>query len=90
MRNRLERFANQRVYGDVTSPYDLMTGLSRRITETVSPEETLSELAAVTARGLRSRTVRVRLFLPDSVVDEVIWPDGFAGEAAFPIKRDVS
>ena len=95
-RSRLERLANRLVYGDVASPYDLMAGLSRRITGAMSPDETLAELAAVTARGLRSRAVRVRLAATapgdgdGDVVQEAVWPDEpIDPPPTFPIVRDV-
>ena len=92
-RSFLDRLANRLVYGEATSPYDLMAGLSRRIADAVTPDQTLVELAEVTARGLRSRAVRVRLFAADAETEvaEVTWPPLAAVEpvATFPIERAV-
>ena len=93
VRSRLERFANRLVYGTVTSPYDLMAGMSRRIASAMTPDQTLAELAEVTAHGLRSRAARVQLFgAGEAAPQEATWP---AFEPAvdppptFPISRTV-
>ena len=91
VRNRLERLANRLVYGNVTSPYDLMAGMSRRIASAMTPDETLAEMAEVTAHGLRSRAARVRLFATaGGSADEATWPpDVEALPPTFPVSRAV-
>ncbi|HUP87415.1 MAG TPA: sensor histidine kinase [Acidimicrobiales bacterium] len=92
-RSRLERVANRLVYGNVTSPYDLMAGMSRRIASAMTPDQTLAELAEVTARGLRSRAARVQLFATGAAsADEATWSDpalAMGPAPMFPIGRTV-
>ncbi|HVF32568.1 MAG TPA: sensor histidine kinase [Acidimicrobiales bacterium] len=92
-RSRLERLANRLVYGDVTSPYDLMAGMSRRIAHAMTPDQTMTELAEVAARGLRSRAARVQLFpTDDGTAQEATWPEAELAidpVPTFPIARTV-
>jgi signal transduction histidine kinase len=74
VRERLQRLANRVVYGARLSPYEAIAQLTHRVTDLVTFEDVLPEIAEATALGVGASTVQVRLFVPggdDQVAD---WP----------------
>ncbi|HEX2064299.1 MAG TPA: sensor histidine kinase [Acidimicrobiales bacterium] len=74
VRTRVQLVANKLVYGDVATPYDVVTDFSQRMSAALSLADVLPGMAEAAARGVRATRSRVRLFLPDGGHQEVIWP----------------
>jgi signal transduction histidine kinase len=83
VRERVQRVANRLVYGKRATPYEVMSGFSRRMAGAFSIEEALPQMAEAAARGVGASRSRVRLLLPGGQEESVLWPpdqpgDGFA------------
>jgi signal transduction histidine kinase len=76
MRERVQRLANQLVYGQRATPYEVMAGFSRRVADTPSVGEVLPQMAQAAARGVGASAARVRVFLPGSQPRSEVWPVG--------------
>jgi signal transduction histidine kinase len=76
MRARAQRLANRLVYGETTSPYDVLADLGRRLAGALSPDDLLPSLARSAASGVGASAAEVRLVLPDGSERAVAWPDG--------------
>lgn len=90
VRRRFELMANRLVYGEVVPPYELMSGLSRRMGGTLSPDAALHEIASAVGRGLRARGARVRLELPTGSTEAVWRAEDSRPAERFDIVRSVS
>jgi signal transduction histidine kinase len=77
-----QRVANRLVYGRRASPYEVLTGFSRRLVEALSPEEVLPRMAEATARGVGGSRARVRVYVPGALDRAVAWPPATV-DAAF-------
>jgi signal transduction histidine kinase len=94
-RNRVRRFANRLVYGRRSTPYEVMAGFAHRVSDTLSVDDVLPEMAEAAARGVGATRARVRLLLPDGGERSVSWPDdATAGNGAVssdgpPVSVDV-
>ncbi|MDQ4096344.1 MAG: sensor histidine kinase, partial [Actinomycetota bacterium] len=75
VRARVQLMANKLVYGDVVTPYDVVTDFSHRMSAVFSVADVLPGMAEAAAKGVRATRSRVRLFLPDGGHQEVAWPD---------------
>jgi signal transduction histidine kinase len=82
VRQRMKRFANRLVYGDRSTPYEVLTSFSRRMSESLSVEEIIPRMAEAAARGVGAARSRVRVFLPDGASRSVTWPPQ-AGDGDF-------
>jgi signal transduction histidine kinase len=82
VRQRMKRFANRLVYGDRSTPYEVLTSFSRRMAESLSVEEIIPRMAEAAARGVGAARSRVRVFLPDGASRSVTWPPQ-AGDGDF-------
>ena len=89
VRRRVEMVVNRLVYGDVVAPYELMSGLSRRMTDTISPDDVLGELAAAVGRGLRAAAARVELNLPAGSRGATWLPAGATPADDYQLSRPV-
>ena len=76
VRGRVQRFANELVYGEQVTPYEVITGFSHRMTGALSIEEVLPRMAEAAAKGVGGVRSRVRLFLPGGGEEQVVWPPG--------------
>jgi plastocyanin len=76
LRRRLQRLANVLVYGQRASPYDVVTGLARRIADSLSVEETLPALAEAAARAVGAERAKAQVTLPSGAVRSAVWPAG--------------
>ena len=63
VRERAEHLASQLVFGDLAEPYEVLSGFSRQVGDSLLAEEILPLMAQAVARGVRARGARVRLFL---------------------------
>jgi signal transduction histidine kinase len=79
-RQRVQRLANQLVYGRRATPYDALAALSRRVVDTVPSEVLLSDMAraACDAIGVRSASFWLRADRELSLVAS--WPPDSAHE----------
>src|SRR5207302_3160638 len=74
VRDRVQRFANQLVYGHRASPYEVLSECSRRMAEALSMDEVLPRMAEAAARGVGGPSARVRVFVPGGADRVVAWP----------------
>jgi len=74
-RDRAQRFANRLVYGRRATPYEVMAGFSKRVSNTLSTDDVLPEMAEAAVRGVGAARGRVRLFLADGGERAVSWPN---------------
>ena len=74
VRERVQRFANQLVYGHRASPYQVLSEFSRRMAEALSIDDVLPRMAEAAARGVGGRSGRVRVFVPGGADRALAWP----------------
>lgn len=79
VRIRLQRLANQLVYGVPTDPYAVLAELSRTAAAG-DVNHALAQIAQAFARGMGSPRARVRLLLPGAATLTVTWPPGATGD----------
>ena len=75
VRERVRSVANRLVYGKRATPYEVMAGFAHRVSDSVSVEEVLPEMAEVAARGVGARAARVRIELTGGAERTVVWPE---------------
>ena len=61
MRDRLQRFVNRLMYGERDDPYAVLSGLSRRLEGSLSPEATLPAVVETVAQALKLPYVAIAL-----------------------------
>lgn len=76
IRTRVQRLANRLVYGQRSSPYEVMAEVSRRIAGASSPEEMLPVVAETAARAVGAASARVRMTISSGDSCEALWPTG--------------
>ena len=76
VKERVQRLANELVYGERITPYEVITSFSHRMTGALSIEEVLPRMAEAAARGVGGVRGRVRLFLPGGGDAQFLWPGG--------------
>ncbi len=89
-RRRLERLANRLVFGARATPYEVLTQLSQRLSDALTPAETLPRIAETVARAVGGVAGRVTLRLPENQTVSASWPsaaDGGAREEVVPVVR---
>ena len=74
LRQRVQRFANRLVYGQRTSPYEVLSQFSRRMADALSVDEVLPRMAEAAARGVGGKSAHVKVFVPGSENRVVAWP----------------
>ncbi|MDP9401767.1 MAG: histidine kinase [Actinomycetota bacterium] len=75
VRDRLQRLANRLVYGQRSTPYEVMADLARRLSGAYSVDEVLPRMAEAAARGVGAEQARVRVLLPSGRERSVRWPE---------------
>ena len=63
VKERVQRVANRLVYGQRSTPYEVMANLSRVASGAIEPHDILPSVAAVAASGVGARSARVSLVL---------------------------
>ena len=63
VKERVQRVANRLVYGQRSTPYEVMANLSRVASGAIEPHDILPSVAAVAASGVGARAARVSLVL---------------------------
>jgi signal transduction histidine kinase len=84
LRQRLQRVANQLVYGHRLSPYEVLSEFSRRMAGVLSIDEVLPRLAAEAARGVGGQACRISVHVPGGE-DRIVASPG--EDAAGPFDR---
>lgn len=88
LRARLERAANRVVYGQRATPYELLSGFTRRAVEGYAEEDAIELLARVMADGLMAESAAVRMGTADGDGVRVCWPGPDA--PARPALREIT
>ena len=87
-RERAHRVANRLVYGVRATPYEVMTGFSQRMAESLSVDDVLPQMAEVAGRGVGATSATISVTLPNGIRAET-WsdnnPDGGEPARAFPV-----
>src|SRR5438094_4153885 len=76
VRQRVERWANQVVYGSRSTPYEALTGFSHRIAGAYADEEVLSRLARVLVEGTGATMATVWIYRASDPIAAASWPEG--------------
>jgi signal transduction histidine kinase len=74
LRERLQRLANQVVYGHRLSPYDVLSDFSRRMAVALSADDVLPRMAEAAKRGVGGVRGRVRVYVPGGRDQVIAWP----------------
>lgn len=74
LRVRLERAANRVVYGQRATPYELLSGFTRRAVEGYAADDAIDLLAKAMADGLTAEAAAVRIGAADGTCVLVCWP----------------
>ena len=85
VRQWVERWANQLVYGNRSTPYEALTELSHRIAGAYADEEVLPRLSRVLAEGTGATIVTVWIYGAGDPIAVATWP-----EAAPPLRAGVA
>ena len=87
-RVRLQRLANQLVYGVPADPYTVLAELSRT-PSAGNVDHALDQIAQAVATGMGGRQARVRLLLPGGQARTATWPPGATGNFGqkFPVSH---
>lgn len=81
LRERLQRLADQLVYGQRATPYDAMVGLARRMASALAADEVLPRTAEAAARSVGARRGQATLYLSDGQERSAEWPLGSTATA---------
>ena len=74
VRERVQRLANQLVYGRRATPYEVLSQFSGRIATTYGSEEILPQMANVLAEGTGASRADVWLRIGDHMASAASWP----------------
>src|SRR3989440_1268820 len=85
VRQRVERWANQLVYGSRSTPYEALTGFSHRMAGAYADEEVLSRLARVLVEGTGATMATVWIDRAGDPIAAASWP-----QAEPPLRPDVA
>jgi len=80
MRDRLQKVANRLVYGQRATPYEVLSGFSRRVAESVAATDVLPRMARVLAEGTGAVHADVWLRSGTVLSQAASWPEA-AGPA---------
>ena len=81
LRERLQRLANQVVYGHRLSPYDVLSEFSRRMAGALSVDDVLPRMAEAATRGVAGVRGRVRVYVPGGQDQVITWPAEAIGDS---------
>ena len=85
VRDRVQRLANRLVYGQRSTPYEVLTRFSDRVGNTYATEDVLPRTARVIAEGVNAARATVWLHLADELRPAAEWPDVAPTAAAVPL-----
>jgi signal transduction histidine kinase len=81
VRDRVQRFANQLVYGTRATPYEVMSDFADRMGSTYAATDLLPMMARTVAQGVGAGRVDVWLAVGPGLVREATWPPEPAGQS---------
>src|SRR5438093_4795930 len=90
VRQRVERWANQLVYGTRSTPYEALTDFSHRVAGAYADEEVLPRLARVLVEGTGATIATVWIRRAGDPIAAATWPDSaspLAADAADRVAR---
>ena len=85
-RDRVQRFANRIVYGQRSTPYEVLTRFSDRIGNTYANDDVLPRTARVIAEGVNAERTTIWLHLADELRPSAGWPE--IDPMASPVKLE--
>jgi signal transduction histidine kinase len=85
LRSRFQRLANRMVYGQRSTPYEVLSELSERLAEAAGPDELMTRMAKVLAQGTRATGARVWLKVGAELRPAAAWPGTGPLPAALPL-----
>ena len=85
VRRRVERWANQLVYGTRSTPYEALTDFSHRVAGAYADEEVLPRLARVLVEGTGATVASVWIRRAGDPIAAATWPD-----TASPLAADAA
>jgi signal transduction histidine kinase len=74
LKDRFQRLSNRLVYGRRSTPYEVLSELSERLTEAVETDELLQQMAQVLASGTAATGAQVWLRVGDELRLTAAWP----------------
>ena len=74
-RDRVQRFANRIVYGQRSTPYEVLTRFSDRVGNTYATDDVLPRTARVIAEGVNAERATIWLHLADELRPAAGWPE---------------
>ena len=75
VRERLQKVANQLVYGKRATPYEVLSQFSERVAETYAADEALPRMARVLAEGTGAQRADVWLRTGSVLRPAAVWPE---------------
>jgi signal transduction histidine kinase len=75
MKQRVERWANQLVFGNRSTPYEALAGFSHRVAGAYADEEVLPRLARVLVEGTGATVASVWIRRAGAPIAAATWPD---------------
>ena len=85
-RDRVQRLANRIVYGQRSTPYEVLTRFSDRVGNTYATDDILPRTARVIAEGVNAERATIWLHLADELRPAASWPE--VDPSARPIVLD--
>ena len=86
VKERVQRIANRLVYGQRSTPYEVMANLSRAASGAVEPRAILPSVAAVAASGVGARATRVSLVLHSGEALAATHPEEVEGDVRYDVE----
>jgi signal transduction histidine kinase len=88
-RDRVQRFANRIVYGQRSTPYEVLTRFSDRVGNTYATDDVLPRTARVIAEGVNAERATIWLHLADELRPAAGWPDVDPAASSLALEDDV-
>ena len=89
LRARARRLADRLVYGQRSTPYEVMASFGEQLAETYSSEDVLPRIARVLCEGIGADRARVLLLIGDDLREVAVWPDDADSRRADDFTVDV-
>jgi signal transduction histidine kinase len=74
LRSRFQKLANRLVYGQRATPYEVLSQLSQRLTDSVDTEELMVRMAQVLAEGTGAASAQVWIKVGSELRPSAAWP----------------
>jgi signal transduction histidine kinase len=73
VRDRVTRVANRLLYGPQATPYEVLSGLSRRLASSLQADDALPQMARIVGEGVRASLAEVWLMMGDDLRRVAAW-----------------